>query len=250
LGHTGSPFWKFLFLELGLAAPILAEELVAEEVLSPFSSIRIWRNRSAMLLARAGGAMDFLSQLFSSSDFQPLGYCYLRNSGLVWQNVISDAPIVFAVFTIPFSLLLFIRKRHDLPFSSMFAFFGVFILACGMARDNGTSAFFARDGGAGFDLAYADQLFAGFQQVHAGSEFADTGVGLATVQRIVHSHGGHIWAEIAVDHGATFYFTLGEKTSLGPKMKNGGILPVEENRKEGVDSVLPQTQYQFGSTLD
>jgi len=66
-----------------------------------------------------------------SGDFQPHGFCYRWNSGLVWLNVLSDALIALAYFTIPFTLLWFIRKRRDLPFSWMFALFGVFIIACG-----------------------------------------------------------------------------------------------------------------------
>jgi PAS domain S-box-containing protein len=77
------------------------------------------------------GAVDFLRQLFSPGDFQPHGYCYQWNSGLVWLNVVSDSLIALAYFSIPFTLLRIIRKRRDLPFSWMFALFGMFIIACG-----------------------------------------------------------------------------------------------------------------------
>ncbi len=72
-----------------------------------------------------------LRRLFTSGNFEPHGYCYLWNPGLVWLHVISDSLIAAAYFAIPIVLLLFVRRRRDLPFSWMFALFGVFIVACG-----------------------------------------------------------------------------------------------------------------------
>ncbi|MDI1313009.1 PAS domain S-box protein [Prosthecobacter sp.] len=130
-----------------------------------------------MLSQREGRQIDFRIGELSPCYGDP---ALLRQ---VWVNLLSNA-------------IKYTQKRESA------------VIEIGCKPESPTTTYFVRDNGTGFDMRYAHKLFGVFQRLHRAEDYDGTGVGLAIVQRIIHRHGGKVWAEAAVDQGATFYFTL------------------------------------------
>lgn len=174
-----------------LIEALLAMSRVGRQMLAP---------REVPLNAVVGEAIESLSE-------------DLRNRQIDWE--IGELPTMKcdpALIRIVFCNLL----ANAMKFTSRRERASIEITA---EKRDGEYVFCIKDNGVGFSMRYADKLFGVFQRLHQQKDFQGTGVGLATVRRIIHKHGGRIWAEAEVDKGASFYFTLGDSES-GEKKEN------------------------------
>lgn len=196
-------FSKMLLEDLGSEVPASASECLHEIVSSTQDMARMVDDLLA--LARVG-RQEMVLQVASCNALLREVLKDLRHEigdrDIQWK--LNDLPYVDcdaglmkqALFNLLSNAVKYTRPRNP-------AFIEV-----GQVALDGQAVIFVRDNGVGFNMKYADKLFGVFQRLHRREDFEGTGVGLATVQRIIHKHGGRIWAEAELDKGATFYFTI------------------------------------------
>jgi signal transduction histidine kinase len=182
-----------------------------EEALHYLERIRSAATKMATLvedllhLSRIGRQLPHLETLSLASLVAEAQAEVLPEAGdrpIDWQihslaEVQADSVLLHQVFTNLLSNAIKFTRQQLHP-----------LIEIGCRQEHTETVIFVRDNGVGFDPRYADKLFGVFQRLHRQDEFEGTGIGLATVQRIVHKHGGRVWAESQVDRGATFYFSL------------------------------------------
>jgi signal transduction histidine kinase len=167
---------------------------------------------------RMGSLIDALLQLsrVTRSELQTEPLDLARLAALVFNELKQADPARNVIFTAPDSVMVdgdarLLRITLENLIGNAFKFTSKTPAArieFGVTQREGQTAYFIRDNGAGFDMQYVDRLFTAFQRLHGDRDFKGSGIGLATVSRIIRRHHGNIWAESEVGHGATFYFTL------------------------------------------
>jgi len=204
-----------------LRAPLRAIDGFSRMVLEKYSSTVDAKGRD--YLQRTRSSAQRMGQLIDDL----LNLSRLTRSPMLWKEIDLSAlareieaelretqPDRAVAFLVADNLLVrgdehLLRTALENLLGNAWKFTGNTNQACvefGVSMHEGEPVFFVSDNGAGFDMEYADQLFGAFQRLHSMTEFPGTGIGLAIVQRVIHRHGGSIWAEGVVDQGATFYF--------------------------------------------